>query len=90
MTLSVQVLVSVAIIAWFRRSPAGQGTWTRVIAPALSILGLGTALALVILNLPLLAGTDSPTTWSFPWLVLVVSVIGATYAVYLRTRRPRV
>ncbi|MBO9455739.1 APC family permease [Paracoccus sp. R12_1] len=86
--LSVQILVSIAIIAWFRRNPAGLGAWTRVAAPVLSVLGLGTGLALVIFNLPLLAGTDSPIIWSFPWLVLAVGLLGATYAAYLRTHRP--
>lgn len=85
--LSVQILVCSAIIAWFGRNQRGHGAWTRLIAPALSILGLGTGLVLVILNLPLLAG-DSPVIWTFPWLVLVFGLIGAGYAVYLRSRRP--
>ena len=85
--LSVQILVCFAIIAWFGRNPMGHGAWTRRVAPAMSILCLGTGLVLVILNLPLLAG-DSPVIWTFPWLVLVFGLIGAGYAIYLRSRRP--
>lgn len=86
--LAVQIGVSVAIIAWFRRHPDGETLFTRLVAPALSVLGLGVGLALVIQNLPLLAGTDSAIIWSFPLLVLAFGLIGAGYAIFLRQRRP--
>lgn len=86
--LSIQILVSVAIIAWFRRSPHGLGLWTRVIAPLLALAGLAVALGLVILNLPLLAGSDSAIIWSFPWIVAATAALGALYAFLLRHHRP--
>ena len=70
--LSIQILVSVAILAYFRREPHGLGLWTRAVAPILALAALCGAIGLVILNLPLLAGTDSPIVWSFPWLVAAV------------------
>ena len=42
----------------------------------------------MILNLPLLAGSDSAIIWSFPWIVAAVAAAGALYAVLLRHRRP--
>lgn len=86
--LSVQMLVSVAIIAHFRRHREDLGLWTRLIAPGIALVGLGTGLGLVIANLPLLAGSDSPLIWSFPPLVLAFGLIGAAYAAFLRSRRP--
>ncbi len=86
--LSVQMLVSVAIIAHFRRHGGDLGLWTRLIAPALALAGLGVGLGLVIANLPLLAGSDSPVVWGFPWLVMGFGLIGAAYAIFLRSRRP--
>lgn len=86
--LSIQILVSVAIIAWFGREPHGLGIWTRVIAPLIALAGLSTGLGLVVRNLPLLAGTDSAIVWSFPWLVAATAAIGALYALILRNRRP--
>lgn len=86
--LSVQIMVSVAIIAWLGRNPHGLGVATRVVAPVVALAGLGIGLALVIANLPLLAGTDSPVVWSFPFVVAGFGLLGAGYAAFLRTRRP--
>ena len=86
--LSIQILVSIAIVAWFARAPHGLGLWTRAVAPLLALAGLVLALGLVILNLPLLAGSDSAIIWSFPWIVAAAAALGALYAILLRHRRP--
>lgn len=86
--LAVQIMVCAAIIAWFGREPHGLGLGTRLIAPLVAAAGLVTGLSLVIANLPLLAGTDSAVIWSFPWLVLGFGLIGAIYAIILRSHRP--
>lgn len=86
--LTVQILVSFAIIAWFGRNRHGLGLWSRIIAPGIALAGLAVGLVLVIANLPLLAGTDSPIIWSFPWIVAGFGLIGAGYAAFLRSRRP--
>ena len=54
----------------------------------LALAGIAVGLGLVILNLPLLAGTDSAVVWSFPWLVAATAAAGALYALVLRNRRP--
>jgi amino acid transporter len=86
--LSIQVLVSIAIVAWFSRNPHGLSLWTRVIAPLVALAGIAGGLGLVIVNLPLLAGTDSAIVWSFPWLVAATAAAGVLYALILRNRRP--
>lgn len=86
--LSIQILVSVAIVTWFAHNPHGLSLWTRVSAPLLALAGIAAGLGLVILNLPLLAGTDSAIVWSSPWLVAATAAAGALYALVLRYRRP--
>lgn len=86
--LLVQVLVSVSIMAYFRRMPHGLGAWPRVVAPSTALVGLLLAVTVVILNLPLLAGTDSPIIWSFPLIVIAAGLGGLLYALILRARRP--
>lgn len=86
--LLVQILVSVSIIAYFRSLPQGLGAWPRVIAPSLAVAGLALALTVVILNLPLLAGTDNPIVWFLPLIVVAAGLFGLLYALVLRARRP--
>lgn len=86
--LSIQIVVSVAIVVWFARNPSGLSVWTRIGAPLLAMVGIAAGLVLVILNLPLLAGTDSAIVWSFPWIVVATAALGALYALVLRNRRP--
>ena len=54
----------------------------------MALAGLGAGMALVIANLPLLAGSDSLIIWSFPFIVAAFGLLGAGYAAFLRTRRP--
>ncbi len=86
--LTVQLLVCVAIVAFFRRDPKGFSLWRRAIAPAAAALGLLSAVGLVVVNLPLLAGSDSALVLSFPYLVAGAGLTGATLALWLRVRRP--
>ncbi|SEA97990.1 APC family permease [Rubrimonas cliftonensis] len=86
--LAVQIAVSLAILAYFRANPLGLGLGTRMLAPVAALVGLALALVLVIANLPLLAGADSPVTWALPWLVVATAAAGAAFALFLRNRRP--
>ena len=74
--LAVQLLVCVAIVAFFRRDPKGFSLWRRAIAPSAAGLGLLTAVGLVVINLPLLAGSDSVLVLSFPYLVAGTGLAG--------------
>jgi amino acid transporter len=53
----VEILVSVAVIAFFSRHPGEASLWASVIAPLLSILGLTVGLWLLASRFGLLAGT---------------------------------
>lgn len=93
----VETLVSVAVIAHFRRLGGGKA-WNTMIAPIISIVGLAVGAYLVMARFGLLAGTTAdgvdPTTQTFGlstfgWtLVLspfIVFVVGALVGVVRRS-----
>lgn len=88
--LTVQALVSLAVIQFFRTLPAGErpGAFAALFAPALSALCLGGAVGLVISNIEFLSGTESPIVQTFPVLIAVVGIGGALFANWLRSNRP--
>ncbi|WP_420098427.1 APC family permease [Corynebacterium sp.] len=65
----LMLLVSVAVIVYFRSRPALQvGSWKRTVAPVLAFLGLSTALYFIATNLTMLVGGSQAVA-----LVLVMS-----------------
>ena len=56
--------------------------------PVAAGLGLTAAVGLVVINLPLLAGSESALVLSFPYLVALTGLSGAALALWLRVRRP--
>ncbi|HEX8048244.1 MAG TPA: amino acid permease, partial [Rhizobium sp.] len=86
--LAVQVLVCVAIILFFRKTKSGLNLWKTLIAPLISLLGLLGALGLVSANLSLLSGSESLIVASFPYLIALVGLLGAAFAVWLKSSRP--
>jgi amino acid transporter len=88
--LLIQVMVSVAVIAFFSKNTHGVGVWHRLIAPALSIAGLGTCLVLMASNLTLVSGSDSRVVNSFPSLLALIGAIGFAFAIWVRSRRPEI
>ncbi len=85
----VEILVSIAVISFFRRHRGEVGIWSSLIAPALAALGLTLGLYLLMSHFALLAGTAAegtdPTaqTWALNgigWILVllpfVVFVIG--------------
>lgn len=78
--LAVQVLVSLAVIVFFRRQEQSGGLWSTLLAPSLSILGLLALLWLVVTNLTQLAGSDSPVVIAFPYVIVAVGLFGAALA----------
>ena len=84
----MQALVSVAIILFFRKVKTGHGVWTTTIAPALGLAGLLGALALVIANLSLLSGSESLIVKSFPYLIVLVGLLGAAFAMQIKKVKP--
>ncbi|MBB4170178.1 MULTISPECIES: APC family permease [unclassified Rhizobium] len=86
--LAVQVLVSVAIIMFFRKTKTKHGLWTTMVAPALALVGLLGSLWLVISNLSLLSGSESLIVAAFPHAVIIVGLLGAAFAIQIKKSRP--
>lgn len=93
----VEILVSIAVIVYFRRSREDTRLWNTLIAPALSIVGLALGAYLVAARFGLLAGTVDegvdPTVQTFGlsalgWvLVLAPFIVFAIGLVVGRLRR---
>jgi amino acid transporter len=81
---------SAAVVGFFRTHRRGGSAWQRSIAPTLATLALVALVVLLIGNFDALLGTDpaSPLRWILPGLVLLAGVVGAIWAVRLRSTRP--
>jgi len=86
--VAVQALVCIAIILFFRKTKTGLGVWKTTIAPAVSFLGLLGSLGLVIANLSLLSGTESLIVAAVPYLMALVGLLGAAFAMWLKSSKP--
>ena len=86
--LAVQVLVSIAVIMFFRRDNKGNNVWTTTIAPTIALIGLAGGIVLVTANLSLLAGTSNIVVSSFPFLVLAVGLLGIAFALRVKSSDP--
>lgn len=86
--VAVQALVCIAIILFFRKTKTGLGVWKTTVAPAISFLGLLGSLGLVIANLSLLSGTESLIVAAFPYLMALVGLLGAAFAMWLKSSKP--
>jgi hypothetical protein len=83
---------SAAVVGFFRGRASAASLWQRAVAPTLATLALVALVALLVGNFDALLGTDptSPLRWILPGLVLLAAVVGALWAVRLRTLRPEV
>ena len=88
--LAVQVLVSLAAIAFFSRDARGVGLWQRLVAPGLSALGLGACLVLMSTKLDLVSGSKSRLIDAFPAMIALIGLAGVCLAIWLRSRKPAV
>jgi amino acid transporter len=88
--LVVQITVSCAVIAFFWSDQRGFSSWHWLVAPALSALGLSVCLGLMIANLSLVSGSDSPVVRCFPAIIGAFGLLGAICAFRLRRRKPGV
>lgn len=98
----VEILVSIAVIAYFRRSGVDTRIWHTMIAPVLAVIGLVLGLYLLMSRFALFAGTaaegSDPTTqpwalntlgWTLvlsPFVIFIIGIIVGT----LRKRRENV
>ena len=77
-TLAIVVLMSVtsvAVIVWFSRSTAQQSVWRTVMAPSLSLIGLGVAAVAIGANFPMLVG-DVDAAGTPRWGALSIGLVG--------------
>jgi amino acid transporter len=97
-----EILVSLAIVAYFRRERTDTRPWNTMVAPILAALGLAAGLYLLMSRFALLAGTAaegsdptttawalSPTGWVLVLLPFVTFVVGVIVGV-ARQRRENV
>jgi amino acid transporter len=78
--LILQILVSLAVIAFFWRNGRGVGLWRRLLAPAFGALGLAVCLVLMSAHLELVSGSNSRIVGSFPQILLAIALAGIALA----------
>lgn len=86
----VQLLVSLAVIAYFNRigrSGAGE-YWKTLIAPLLGAIAQAVVLVLLVVYIPFLAGANEVVVNLIPVYVAVIAIGGIVFALFLRRRRP--
>ncbi|HEY3608746.1 MAG TPA: APC family permease [Pseudonocardiaceae bacterium] len=83
----LQAAAAVSVLGFFRRRP-DRHWWRTGVAPLLGAVGLAGAAVLLLINFPVLTGTDNPVVNALPWLLAAATVGGLGYAVWLRRRRP--
>ena len=87
--ISLMVVVSIAVIGYFRKSGHDVGVWTSTIAPAASALLLAITLVLIVDNCGLLlAGSDSQVIALLPLTLLVAVGLGFLVASRRRDEPP--
>jgi amino acid transporter len=86
--LLLQLMVSLAVTAFFWRDGRGVNVWRRMIAPGLSAAGLSACIVLMAANLDLVSGSTSLVVQSFPAVLLLIGLGGAGLAVWTKWRRP--
>nr|WP_236031032.1 APC family permease [Actinoplanes lichenicola] len=92
--LILMTATSVAVCAYFAR-PAhrdGVNISRGILAPAFAALALGAVLVVTLGQMPTLLGVDpaSPLRWQLPAIFAVAAVLGVSWALILRQRRPQV
>jgi amino acid transporter len=88
--LALQILVSLAVVAFFWRDSRGISLWRRLLAPGLSALGLGVSLALMSAHLEAVSGSNSRFVQSFPEILLAIGLAGIALAAWLKARKPAI
>jgi amino acid transporter len=90
--LVLLALTAIAVVGFFARDAHGESTWSRAIAPTISIVLLGVIVVLAVLHYSTLLGVPGGSTaaWALPASYAVVAVIGLGWGLVLKSRRPEV
>jgi len=86
--LAVQILVSISIIAYFRRRPHSFSQLRVSVAPAISGIALCAAFVQVSMNLPLLTGSESLLVQLYPLYAILIAIAGIYTAIHIRRTNP--
>lgn len=86
----LMLITSLAVIGFFRGGKE-VGLMTRLVAPALSALGLVVIFGLILANFDILIGTGSPVLITvMPGIIIAAGIVGLLRGEYLRRVRPSV
>jgi amino acid transporter len=90
--LTLLLITAVSIVVFFARERAGESLWAARIAPGAAAVLLGVILFVSVKNLDTLLGVDPghPLTWIIPVGIVTLLALGATWAYFLRVKRPEV
>ncbi len=78
--LVVQAAASAAVVGFFKKNGHPVGIFSGTIMPALAAFGLAGCVVLLVVNLPLLAGTNVWAIWILPVLPVVCAIAGIIFA----------
>lgn len=86
------VMISVAVIGYFRKHRGEYSAWTRLVAPTLSAITLGIVFVLIVVNFNVLIGSTefSPLSVILPAIVIVPGIAGVGWGLRLKKHRPEV
>ncbi len=81
---------SVAVIVYFARQGGEETLWRRAVAPGLAALALAGVVTLAVVNFADLLGIppDHTLRWAVPVAFPVAALLGAAWALVLRSTRP--
>ena len=83
--LVLQMAVSVAVICFFiKNKNLPVSFWSKLLAPAISSIGMLCVLYLVIAHLDILSGSNSPAIYSLPISLLLIIILAFLYGLMLK------
>jgi amino acid transporter len=85
--VALQAAAAASVIGFFRRHP-DRHWWRTLLAPLLGLAGLVAAVVLLVANFALVTGTHNPAVTLLPWLLVLATVGGTGYGLWLRHSRP--
>lgn len=89
--LVMQILVSIAVIKYFKDRPElGEPAWKVKTLPILSIIGMGGVATVIVTNIGLVSGLESNLAYLMPIAVLIATVGGYFYAEIVKKFCPEV
>ncbi|HEV2375989.1 MAG TPA: APC family permease [Streptosporangiaceae bacterium] len=90
--LLLLALTAVAVVAFFARDPRGENTWQRLTAPATAAILLTGIIVLAVWHYATLLGVPPGATaaWALPASYPAIAILGLTWGLTLKARRPQV